>query len=154
MTDCSHLPYRRCAGVMLINGDGHVFVGQRVDGAPDSDAWQMPQGGIDKGEAPLDAAIRELGEETGIAPHLVELVAQSPNEHLYDLPPEELSQVPTVCGSLREALTALNEDRAFLLKGGVFTEDQIDAYVDLKWEEVARWEMTPSPVEFDMYYSG
>jgi glutamine synthetase len=76
------------------------------------------------------------------------------DKNLYDLPPEELSQVPTVCGSLREALESLTADQDFLLKGDVFTKDQIDAYMELKWEEVSRWEMTPSPVEFDMYYSG
>jgi len=76
------------------------------------------------------------------------------DKNLYDLPPEELAQVPTVCGSLREALDSLEADQDFLLKGGVFTKDQIDAYLELKWPEVARWEMSPSPVEFDMYYSG
>jgi glutamine synthetase len=76
------------------------------------------------------------------------------DKNLYDLPPEELSLVPTVCGSLREALNSLTADHAFLTKGGVFTEDQIEAYMELKWQDVARWEMTPSPVEFDMYYSG
>jgi glutamine synthetase len=75
------------------------------------------------------------------------------DKNLYDLPPEELAQVPTVCGSLREALEALEADHAFLLKGDVFTKDQIEAYAELKWQENARWEMTPSPVEFDMYYS-
>jgi glutamine synthetase len=75
------------------------------------------------------------------------------DKNLYDLPPEELAQVPTVCGSLREALEALEADHAFLLKGDVFTKDQIEAYAELKWHENARWEMTPSPVEFDMYYS-
>jgi putative (di)nucleoside polyphosphate hydrolase len=78
--------YRPCAGIMLLNGDGKVFVGQRLDSVVE--AWQMPQGGIDPGEAARDAALRELGEETGIAPHLVEIVAQSAGEHLYDLPPE------------------------------------------------------------------
>jgi glutamine synthetase len=75
------------------------------------------------------------------------------DKNLYDLPPEELAQVPTVCGSLREALESLEADHAFLLKGDVFTKDQIDAYIDIKMADVARWEMTPSPVEFDMYYS-
>ncbi|MEQ1725651.1 MAG: type I glutamate--ammonia ligase [Sphingopyxis sp.] len=75
------------------------------------------------------------------------------DKNLYDLPPEELKAVPTVCASLREALDSLNADYDFLLKGDVFTKDQIDAYVELKWEEVYRWEMAPSPVEFDMYYS-
>jgi glutamine synthetase len=75
------------------------------------------------------------------------------DKNLYDLPPEELSQVPTVCASLREALDSLAADHDFLLKGDVFTKDQIEAYMELKWPEVYRWEMAPSPVEFDMYYS-
>ena len=75
------------------------------------------------------------------------------DKNLYDLPPAELAEVPTVCGSLREALESLEADHEYLLKGDVFTKDQIDAYIELKWEEVYRWEMTPSPVEFDMYYS-
>ena len=76
------------------------------------------------------------------------------DKNLYDLPPEELSQVPTVCGSLREALDALEADMDFLLKGDVFTKDQIESYIEIKRGDVARWEMTPSPVEYDMYYSG
>ncbi len=75
------------------------------------------------------------------------------DKNLYDLPPVELAEVPTVCGSLREALEALEADHEFLLEGGVFTKDQIDAYMELKWEDVSRFETTPSPVEFDMYYS-
>lgn len=73
--------------------------------------------------------------------------------NLYDLPPEELAKVPTVAGSLREALDALSEDYDFLTKGDVFTEDQIKSYVEIKRAEVVRWEMAPSPVEFEMYYS-
>ncbi len=76
------------------------------------------------------------------------------DKNLYDLPPAELANVPTVCGSLREALTALDADRAFLTKGDVFSDDQIDAYMELKWADQLRWETTPSPVEYDMYYSG
>jgi glutamine synthetase len=75
------------------------------------------------------------------------------DKNLYDLPPEELAQVPTVCGSLREALNALAADNAFLRKGDVFTEDQINAYMELKWEEVYAFEHTPHPIEFQMYYS-
>ncbi|MFC3102043.1 type I glutamate--ammonia ligase [Altererythrobacter lauratis] len=75
------------------------------------------------------------------------------DKNLYDLPPEELANVPTVCGSLREALNSLEADHDFLLKGDVFTKDQIEAYIELKWADVYRWEQTPSPVEFDMYYS-
>ena len=75
------------------------------------------------------------------------------DKNLYDLPPAELAQVPTVCASLREALESLQADHEFLLKGDVFTKDQIEAYIELLWADVARWEMTPSPVEYDMYYS-
>ena len=75
------------------------------------------------------------------------------DKNLYDLPPEELANVPTVCGSLREALECLEADHAYLLKGDVFSKDQIDSYIELKMADVARWEMTPSPVEFDMHYS-
>jgi glutamine synthetase len=75
------------------------------------------------------------------------------DKNLYDLPPAELANVPTVCGSLREALLALDADRDFLTRGDVFSDDQIDAYMELKWEEQLRWETTPSPAEYDMYYS-
>ena len=75
------------------------------------------------------------------------------DKDLYDLPPEELAEVPTVAGSLREALECLDADRSFLKKGDVMTDDMIDAYLELKWEEVQRFEMTTHPVEFDMYYS-
>ena len=71
----------------------------------------------------------------------------------YDLPPEELADIPTVCGSLREALEELKADMGFLTAGGVFTEDQIAGYIDLKMEEVLHYEHTPHPVEFGMYYS-
>jgi glutamine synthetase len=76
------------------------------------------------------------------------------DKDLYDLPPQELKQIPTVCGSLREALMNLDKDRAFLKAGGVFDDDFIDSYIELKTTEVQRFEMTPHPVEFDMYYSG
>ena len=75
------------------------------------------------------------------------------DKDLYDLPPEELHGIPTVCGSLREALGALKADHSFLLAGDVFTQDQIDSYIDLKWTEVFKFEHTPHPVEFEMYYS-
>ena len=75
------------------------------------------------------------------------------DKNLYDLPPAELAEIPTVCGSLREALDSLDKDRAFLKMGGVFSDDMIDAYIELKMEEVMRTEMTPHPVEYDMYYS-
>jgi len=91
MTDPSSLPYRPCAGVMLINRDGRVFVGQRIDNT--LEAWQMPQGGIDPGEDAQAAAIRELGEETGVSADKVTLIAEAPDELIYDLPPELIGKV-------------------------------------------------------------
>ncbi|MCY4138055.1 MAG: type I glutamate--ammonia ligase [Rhodobacteraceae bacterium] len=75
------------------------------------------------------------------------------DKDLYDLPPEELAGIPTVCASLREALGALEADKEFLLAGDVFTENQLAGYMDLKWEEIYKFEHTPHPVEFEMYYS-
>jgi glutamine synthetase len=75
------------------------------------------------------------------------------DKNLYDLPPDELAGVPTVCGSLREALASLDADRDFLKKGDVFTDDMIDGYIELRWEEVYNFEHTPHPVEWQMYYS-
>jgi glutamine synthetase len=76
------------------------------------------------------------------------------DKDLYDLPPRELKKIPTVCGSLREALQNLDKDRAFLKAGDVFDDDFIDSYIELKMQEVIRFEHTPHPVEFEMYYSG
>jgi len=82
-----HQRYRRGVGVMLLNGHGKVWVGARIDNP--ADAWQMPQGGIDEGEDdPWATALRELEEETGIPPHLVERIAQCPERLRYELPPE------------------------------------------------------------------
>lgn len=75
------------------------------------------------------------------------------DKDLYDLPPRELKKIPTVCGSLREALEALKKDNAYLKAGGVFNDDFIESYIELKMQDVARFEMTPHPVEFAMYYS-
>jgi len=79
------LPYRPCVGIMLANRNGQIFVGKRVD-SKEGDAWQMPQGGIDEGETAEVALLRELGEETGITADLVDVIARSAEEHLYDLP--------------------------------------------------------------------
>ncbi len=76
------------------------------------------------------------------------------DKNLYDLPPREQKKVPEVCGSLREALENLDKDRAFLKKGAVMDDDFIDAYIELKMEEVMRLALHPHPVEFDMYYKG
>jgi glutamine synthetase len=78
---------------------------------------------------------------------------QPMDKDLYDLPPKELKKIPTVCGSLREALQSLDKDRAFLMAGGVFADDFIDSFIEMKMVEVMRFEMTPHPVEYDMYYS-
>ena len=85
------LPYRPCVGMMLVNMDGKVFVGQRLDSKVE--AWQMPQGGIDPQEDPRDTALRELAEETGIAADLVKIIAQSREELFYDLPDELIGQI-------------------------------------------------------------
>jgi putative (di)nucleoside polyphosphate hydrolase len=78
------LPYRKCVGVMLVNREGRVFVGQRID--TEAPAWQMPQGGIDPGESPQEAALRELREETGLFPEKVRIEAGTRDWVLYDLP--------------------------------------------------------------------
>jgi len=75
------------------------------------------------------------------------------DKNLYDLPPDELAQVPTVCGSLREALDSLKADHDFLLKGDVFSKEFIESYIELKYHEVYKFEHTPHPIEFQMYYS-
>ena len=85
MSDAAALPYRPCVGVMLVNAEGRVFVGKRIDNK-EGDAWQMPQGGVDDGEDLRKAALRELGEETGLGEDLVTILAQSREELLYDLP--------------------------------------------------------------------
>ena len=91
MNDPSRLPYRPGAGVMLLNREGKVFVAQRLDST--LEAWQMPQGGLDEGEEPLEGALRELEEETGIRRDLVEIVARAREELTYDLPEDLIGKV-------------------------------------------------------------
>ena len=76
------------------------------------------------------------------------------DQDLYSLSEDEVKKLPTVCGSLREAMQNLDKDRKFLTEGGVFTDDQIDAYIELKFQEIYNFEHTPHPIEFEMYYSG
>ena len=92
------LPYRPCVGVVLVNREGLIFAGQRIDGGRASSpegklAWQMPQGGIDEGEKPKDAALRELWEETGVTADLVEKIAKTEDWLTYDLPDELIGKV-------------------------------------------------------------
>ena len=89
--DRESLPYRPAAGVMLLNHEGNVWVGQRLDST--LEAWQMPQGGLDPGEAAEDGALRELTEETGIGRDKVEILARAPAELLYDLPDDLLGKI-------------------------------------------------------------
>ena len=91
MKDLSEYTYRPAAGIMLVNREGKVWVGQRLDSK--LEAWQMPQGGLDPGEDPQDGALRELEEETGIRRELVEIVARAPEELTYDLPEDLIGVV-------------------------------------------------------------
>jgi len=130
MTDkFADLPYRPCAGIMLANKDGKIFVGQRLDNRA-SEAWQMPQGGIDDGEEPQDAAIRELFEETGIASELVDIIAQSRNEHFYDLPDELL-------GKLWKGKWRGQRQYWFLMR---FKGEDADINIDTAHPEFSEWQ--------------
>ncbi|MBV9931129.1 MAG: RNA pyrophosphohydrolase [Alphaproteobacteria bacterium] len=91
MIDLSEYGYRPAVGVMLVNDARKVWVGQRLDSA--LEAWQMPQGGLDPGESPREGALRELQEETGIDPSLVEIVAQAREERTYDLPHDLIGKI-------------------------------------------------------------
>ena len=96
------LPYRPCAGVVLVDREGRVFAGRRIDSpAGRPAAWQMPQGGIDKGETPREAALRELVEETGVSPQLVTVEAETADWVTYDLPPELLGKAGHLIGAWR-----------------------------------------------------
>ena len=130
--DIAQLPYRPCVGVMLVNPRGHIFVGQRRD--RDTDAWQMPQGGVDAGEKTLDAALRELREETGVTEKLVTLEAESRELIAYDLPHEV---VPNIWkGRFRG-----QEQKWFLFRFHG-TDDVID--IETEHPEFSAWKWMPT----------
>ena len=136
MSDTEDLPYRPCAGIMLANTDGQIFVGRRIDN-PGVDAWQMPQGGIDDGEQPREAALRELTEETGIHADKVDILAQSAEEYYYDLPEE-------LIGKLWKGKWRGQRQHWFLMR---FTGDDSDINIATKHAEFSHWQWTdPSNV--------
>ncbi len=122
------LDYRPAAAVMLLNADDKVFVAQRIDSS--LDAWQMPQGGLDPGEDARTGALRELEEETGIGPHLVEILAQSSRELLYDLPPE-------LQGKLWKGRYAGQRQSWFLMR---FLGSDADVNLETEHPEFRNWQ--------------
>lgn len=132
------LPYRPCAGVMLLNADGHVFVGQRLDSS--SEAWQMPQGGIDDGEDAETAAIRELGEETGIEPHLAQIITRSADELVYDLPDH-------LIGKMWKGRYRGQRQLWFLMR---FLGSDADVDIHTHHQEFRAWKWTPHHTLVDL----
>ena len=131
MSDSEDLPYRPCAGIMLANTGGQIFVGKRIDN-PGVEAWQMPQGGIDDGELPREAALRELTEETGIPADKVDILAQSAEEYYYDLPEE-------LIGKLWKGKWRGQRQHWFLMR---FTGDDSDINIATKHAEFSHWQWT------------
>ncbi|NOD30508.1 RNA pyrophosphohydrolase [Ruegeria atlantica] len=125
--EIAKLPYRPCVGLMLMNDQGQIFVGQRNDRF--EDAWQMPQGGVDKGEDPRDAALRELWEETGVTGDLVEIVAETEGWLPYDLPHDTVPKIWK--GRYR------GQKQKWFLMRFLGTDDQIDIETD--HPEFTRW---------------
>lgn len=129
--DIENLPYRPNVGVMLLNTAGAVFVGQRMD--RHKDAWQMPQGGIDPGEDPKAAALRELEEETGVLPELVEIIAESDGWLPYDLPHDV---VPHFWGGKYRG----QEQKWYLMR---FLGQDEQVNIETEHPEFAAWQWLP-----------
>ena len=121
------LPYRPAAGIMLVNAEGKVWVGQRLDST--LEAWQMPQGGLDPGEEPEAGALRELAEETGIDSRLVEILARAPEELTYDLPED-------LVGKLWKGRYRGQRQTWFLAR---FTGSDADVRIDTADPEFRAW---------------
>lgn len=129
--EIAKLPYRPCAGVMLINAQGDVFVGQRKDRY--TEAWQMPQGGIEKGEEPQAAALRELEEETGVARASVTVIAETEGWVPYELPHELVPQLWK--GKYR------GQQQKWFLMRFEGTDDEVN--IETEHQEFSAWKWMP-----------
>lgn len=134
----SDLPYRPCAGVVLANGEGRVFCGERID---TPGAWQMPQGGVDPGETPRQAALRELAEETGVDPSLVTIEGETSDWVVYDLPDH-------LMGKMWGGKYRGQKQKWFLMR---FHGRDADVRIDQPHPEFSRWRWsTPEQLVADI----